>query len=33
MIDGRQYVVIAASGARDGAGPQGSAYVAFALPL
>ena len=33
MIDGRQYVVIAASGARDRAGPQGSAYVAFALPL
>ncbi|KQS56429.1 hypothetical protein ASG17_10595 [Brevundimonas sp. Leaf363] len=32
MVDGRQYVVIAASGARDQAGPQGSAYVAFALP-
>jgi quinoprotein glucose dehydrogenase len=32
MIDGRQYVVIAASGARDTHGPQGSAYVAFALP-
>lgn len=32
MIDGRQYVVIAASGARDRAGPQGSAYIAFALP-
>jgi quinoprotein glucose dehydrogenase len=32
MIDGRQYVVIATSGARDRAGPQGSAYVAFALP-
>ena len=33
MIDGRQYVVIAASGARDRTGPQGTAYVAFALPL
>jgi quinoprotein glucose dehydrogenase len=32
MIDGRQYVVIAASGARDPKGPQGVAYVAFALP-
>ncbi|MBT9329721.1 PQQ-binding-like beta-propeller repeat protein [Paracidobacterium acidisoli] len=32
MIDGRQYVVIAASGARDTKGPQGAAYVAFALP-
>ena len=32
MIDGRQYVVIAASGARDRAGPQGSTYIAFALP-
>ena len=32
MIDGRQYVVIAASGARDLKGPQGGAYVAFALP-
>lgn len=32
MIDGRQYVVIAASGARDRKGPQGSAYIAFALP-
>jgi len=31
MIDGRQYVVIAASGARDRKGPQGGAYVAFAL--
>ena len=29
---GRQYVVIAASGSRDPTGPQGSAYVAFALP-
>jgi quinoprotein glucose dehydrogenase len=32
MIDGRQYVVIAASGARNPKGPQGVAYVAFALP-
>jgi len=32
LFKGRQYVVIAASGARDRTGPQGSAYVAFALP-
>jgi quinoprotein glucose dehydrogenase len=32
MVDGRQYVVIAASGARDPKSPQGGAYVAFALP-
>ncbi len=32
MIDGKQYVVIATSGARDPKGPQGAAYVAFALP-
>jgi quinoprotein glucose dehydrogenase len=32
MIDGRQYIVIAASGQRDRKGPQGAAYVAFALP-
>ena len=32
MVDGRQYVVIATSGARDQTGPQGTAYVAFALP-
>jgi quinoprotein glucose dehydrogenase len=32
MIDGRQYIVIAASGGRDPKGPQGAAYVAFALP-
>ncbi len=32
MVDGKQYVVIAASGARDSKGPQGAAYVAFALP-
>jgi len=31
-IEGKQYVVIAASGARDPKTPQGSAYVAFALP-
>lgn len=32
MAGGRQYVVIATSGARDPKGPKGSAYVAFALP-
>jgi quinoprotein glucose dehydrogenase len=32
MFDGRQYVVIATSGQRDPKGPQGAAYVAFALP-
>jgi len=32
MVNGKQYVVIAASGARDPKTPQGSAYVAFALP-
>jgi len=32
MIDGKQYLVIACSGARDQKGPQGAAYVAFALP-
>jgi mono/diheme cytochrome c family protein len=32
MVDGRQYVVIGASGARDTKAPQGGAYVAFALP-
>jgi quinoprotein glucose dehydrogenase len=31
-VDGRQYVLIAASGARDPKGPKGSAYIAFALP-
>ncbi|PSJ38838.1 outer membrane protein assembly factor BamB family protein [Allosphingosinicella deserti] len=31
-VRGRQYVVIATSGGRDPKGPQGSAYVAFALP-
>jgi len=33
MIDGKQYIVIAASGQRDRKGPQGAAYVVFALPL
>ncbi len=32
MAGGRQFVVIATSGARDAKGPKGSAYVAFALP-
>jgi quinoprotein glucose dehydrogenase len=32
MVNGRQYIVIATSGARDPKGPQGAAYVAFALP-
>jgi mono/diheme cytochrome c family protein len=32
MVDGKQYIVIAASGSRDPKGPQGAAYVAFALP-
>jgi quinoprotein glucose dehydrogenase len=32
MIDGRQYVVIAASGGRDPKSPMGGAYIAFALP-
>jgi glucose dehydrogenase len=32
MIDGRQYVVIAASGGRDPKSPLGGAYIAFALP-
>ena len=32
MIDGRQYVVIAASGGRDPKGPVGGAYISFALP-
>ena len=31
IVDGRQYVVIAASGGRDPKGPSGGAYVAFAL--
>jgi glucose dehydrogenase/cytochrome c553 len=32
MVNGRQYVVIAASGGRDPKGPVGGEYVAFALP-
>jgi len=32
MVDGKQYVVIAASSARDPKSPPGGAYVAFALP-
>jgi quinoprotein glucose dehydrogenase len=32
MVNGRQFVVIAASGGRDPKGPVGGAYVAFALP-
>jgi quinoprotein glucose dehydrogenase len=32
MVDGKQYIVIATSNARNGQGPQGAAYVAFALP-
>src|ERR1039458_211401 len=32
MIDGRQYVVIAASGGRDPKSTPGGAYIAFALP-
>jgi quinoprotein glucose dehydrogenase len=31
MARGRQYVLIATSGQRDPKGPQGAAYVAFAL--
>jgi quinoprotein glucose dehydrogenase len=30
-VEGRQYVLIAASGGKDPKGPQGSAYLAFAL--
>jgi len=32
MVEGRQYVVIAASGGRDPNGPVGGQYIAFALP-
>lgn len=32
MIDGKQYIVIATSGARDTKGPHGAAYIVFALP-
>jgi quinoprotein glucose dehydrogenase len=31
-IDGKQYVVIAASGGRDPKSPSGGAYIAFSLP-
>jgi quinoprotein glucose dehydrogenase len=32
MVGGKQYIVIATSGGRNAKGPQGAAYVAFALP-
>jgi quinoprotein glucose dehydrogenase len=32
MVNGRQYVVIAASGGRDRKSPVGGAYIAFGLP-
>jgi len=32
MAAGRQYVLVATSGQRDPKGPQGAAYVAFAIP-
>ena len=32
MVDGKQYVVIAAGGGRDPKSPSGGEYVAFALP-
>jgi len=32
MVDGRQFVVIAASGGRDPKSPTGGMYIAFALP-
>ena len=32
MVDGKQYIVILASNARNPKGEQGSAYIAFALP-
>ncbi len=32
MVDGKQYVVILANSARNRRGPQGAAYVAYALP-
>jgi quinoprotein glucose dehydrogenase len=32
MIDGKQFVVIATNNARNSKAPQGSAYVAYALP-
>jgi glucose dehydrogenase len=33
MVDGKQYVVIAAGGGRDPKWPSGGKYIAFALPL
>jgi quinoprotein glucose dehydrogenase len=32
MVDGKQYIVIAASAQREPKGPQGAVYVAFTLP-
>ena len=32
MVDGKQYVVIAAGGGRDSRSPSGGVYIAFALP-
>lgn len=32
MVDGKQYIVIGASGQREPKGPQGASYVAFTLP-
>ncbi len=32
QVDGRQYVVIAAGGGKDGNNPSGGVYVAFSLP-
>lgn len=32
MVDGRQFLVIAASGSRDPKSPAGGAYIAFAMP-
>jgi quinoprotein glucose dehydrogenase len=32
MVDGKQYIVIGTCGVRDPKGPQGAAYVTFALP-
>jgi quinoprotein glucose dehydrogenase len=32
MVDGKQYVVIAAGGGKDLKSPSGGEYIAFALP-
>jgi quinoprotein glucose dehydrogenase len=32
MVDGKQYVVIAASGGQTSKKPSGGVYVAYALP-